>query len=86
MLDHCEKFTWRNAGAFAIKMSTSEITNDYMKNGINSPIVQADYALGKLRQSPLVFEREWERMDYLEIKRSCWNLKADFDNNSKWAK
>ncbi len=86
MLGRCEKFTSRNAGAYAIKMSLAEISADYERNGINSPIVQAHYALTQLRKSPLVFEREWERMDYREIARSCGTLRKDFNNPKKWVK
>lgn len=84
ILASCEKFAWRNAGAYAVKMSTADWVKEYETNGINSPIVQAYFALSELRQSPLSFEREWERMDYREIVRTCIILRQDFDNPSKW--
>lgn len=84
MLDDCEKFTQHNAGAWAIKLSMSEVSDEYEKNGINAPLVQAYYALERLRSSPLTFDREWERMNYVEIRRSCGILHRDFYDNSKW--
>lgn len=86
MLGDCTKFTLRNAGAWSIKMSTAEITSEYERNGINSPIVQADTAFDRLRKSPLVFERDWERLSYPEIKSACTNLRRDFDDASRWVK
>lgn len=83
MLDDCEKFTRHNAGARAIKLSTSEVSDEYERNGINAPVVQAYYALDRLKSSPLVFYKEWERMDYVEIRRSCGILHRDFYDNSK---
>lgn len=84
MLDDCEKFTRHNAGAWAIKLSMSKVSDEYEKNGINAPLVQAYYALERLRSSPLTFDREWERMNYVEIRRSCGILHRDFYDNSKW--
>lgn len=86
MLRDCERFTWNNAGAWVVKMSTSHITLEYERNGINSPIVQADAALTGLRKSPLVFEREWEKLDYQEIRSACISLRRDFDNAARWVK
>ncbi|MFA5630321.1 MAG: hypothetical protein WC997_02315 [Porticoccaceae bacterium] len=81
MLDNCEKFTFRKAGAWVINRRI-DISEQIEKNGIKDPLVQADFALAQLRKSPLAFERDWDFMNYGEIAIACNALRADFYNQT----
>lgn len=84
VINSCDKFTDRNAGAYAIKMSQSEINDIYMQYGISNPIIQADSALRDLMKSPLEFERDWENLNYLQISYACNGLKSAYYNRLSW--
>lgn len=84
MLDECDDVTRGNIGAVALKMTLSDIGDEYEKNGI-TPLANAYYSLGKLYDGRLKFKRrEWQDIDYAEIKRSCAYLYRDFYDESKW--
>jgi hypothetical protein len=87
MSDYCDDFTHNDIGRRVLKMSIKEI-NVFADKNINHPVSSAFFAFDKLRDTPLKFTRKSnvEDMDYIEVKRSCLQLKQDFDNASKWSK
>ena len=82
-MDACDDVTHANAGSVAVKMSLDEVSNEHEKYGL-SPVVSAYYSLNVLYKSKLKFERQWEKLDYAEIKRECARFRRDFYNNSRW--
>ena len=80
----CDNFMYKNAGAYVIKMSVSEISDRHSKYGINDPIVQADVYFDDIRKSPLEFDRDWEKLIYQQIVHACNGLRKAYYNPNGW--
>ena len=84
VMDACDKFTYKNAGSYAIKMSVSEINERYERYGINDPIVQANSHFDEIMKSPLEFNRDWEKLNYQQIVYACNELRRAYYNPNGW--
>lgn len=87
MMDLCGDFTANDIGNLALKLSVAETLRRTNGKPMH-PLNVANYALGKLHESPLKFNRKERAEDtrYLEIKQACYQLERDFNDNSKWTK
>jgi hypothetical protein len=84
LLDLCDVFTRNDIGATVLRLSYEEF-NRRVGDRI-TPLSRAWFAYDRLYSSPLKFQRKAkaEENNYLEIKRSCRQLNADFYDDAKW--
>ena len=91
MLGHCDSFTRNNIGYRALSLSVSEIlkaNEDFERRTGQriSPLFDAHDAWERLYDSDLRFDRRGvpPAEQYAQIKRSCAELRRDFNDDTKW--
>lgn len=82
---YCDIFTRNGVGRMALRLSYDEVAQR-TDSDLNHPLMMAFLTYEDLYKSPLVFYRadSAKDVDYMEIVRSCNQLKRDFHSDRKW--